>query len=396
MHCYSCLTRLTQYILLTISFNILTFESFVLPSALDLGSSSDDDDDNHDALNLSVHLSTRKPTEKRQRNVFGPDGTPARLGKFSNATTPAKRREQRQQAMEMCDNDVNMATSEVVKLYQKSIQLCTSNKINSTNAWELGLIDHIERAIDPSNTGEINFQRAGSAIDASCKIFSARVDNVHRKVYKVLDDLTRNRNSRKEKDGDDMDGDPTKLKRKARSGVTIEKNLSKITLDVFDTEVDPMFRQTSANFDEGGARGLLLNNLYLKAGGELVFDLSSARVNVPSLLPEHETDGPEPKDLSDLPTPEELSNVDWEDYRNRMIPRVCALENASICQSLSMFSFNESAIKTELDFGTFNMEDLNLNMDEGPGQEDGPELGGNDDFGAYDDMPNMWEPEKTE
>jgi condensin complex subunit 2 len=36
--------------------------------------------------------------------------------------------------------------------------------------------------------------------------------------------------------------------------------------------VDPLFHQTSALFDEGGAQGLLLNNLSVYAGCEVVFD----------------------------------------------------------------------------------------------------------------------------
>lgn len=36
--------------------------------------------------------------------------------------------------------------------------------------------------------------------------------------------------------------------------------------------VDPLFQQTSAQFDEGGAKGLLLNTLSVYQGCEIVFD----------------------------------------------------------------------------------------------------------------------------
>lgn len=36
--------------------------------------------------------------------------------------------------------------------------------------------------------------------------------------------------------------------------------------------VDPLFQQTSALFDEGGAKGLLLNSLSIFQGCEIVFD----------------------------------------------------------------------------------------------------------------------------
>lgn len=36
--------------------------------------------------------------------------------------------------------------------------------------------------------------------------------------------------------------------------------------------VDPLFKKTSADFDEGGAKGLLLNHLSLDGEGRIVFD----------------------------------------------------------------------------------------------------------------------------
>jgi condensin complex subunit 2 len=46
--------------------------------------------------------------------------------------------------------------------------------------------------------------------------------------------------------------------------------------------VDPLFRKTSAAFDEGGASGLLLNHLNVYNGCEIIFDSSDAiRDDVP-------------------------------------------------------------------------------------------------------------------
>lgn len=38
--------------------------------------------------------------------------------------------------------------------------------------------------------------------------------------------------------------------------------------------MDPLFKKTSADFDEGGAKGLLLNHLSLDRQGRIVFDAS--------------------------------------------------------------------------------------------------------------------------
>jgi hypothetical protein len=59
-----------------------------------------------------------------------------------------------------------------------------------------------------------------------------------------------------------------------RAEATLVKDFSAIQLKKFDLEfsVDPLFKKTSADFDEGGAKGLLLNHLSLDKEGRIVFD----------------------------------------------------------------------------------------------------------------------------
>lgn len=49
----------------------------------------------------------------------------------------------------------------------------------------------------------------------------------------------------------------------------------------FDLEfsVDPLFKKTCADFDEGGAMGLLMNHLSLDGKGRVVFDAGDAGVD---------------------------------------------------------------------------------------------------------------------
>lgn len=58
------------------------------------------------------------------------------------------------------------------------------------------------------------------------------------------------------------------------------KDFSSIALKKFDLDfaVDPLFKKTSADFDEGGARGLLLNHLGLDQQCKIIFDASDATV----------------------------------------------------------------------------------------------------------------------
>jgi len=58
----------------------------------------------------------------------------------------------------------------------------------------------------------------------------------------------------------------------------LETNLNNINAKKLDLEfaVDPLFRKTSASFDNYGARSLLLLNLGVHNGCEIIFDSSDA------------------------------------------------------------------------------------------------------------------------
>ncbi len=44
----------------------------------------------------------------------------------------------------------------------------------------------------------------------------------------------------------------------------LEKNVKNLNINTFDLEyqIDPLFKKTSAAFDEGGVEGLLINHLH--------------------------------------------------------------------------------------------------------------------------------------
>ena len=68
-------------------------------------------------------------------------------------------------------------------------------------------------------------------------------------------------------------------KRKIRSGgSTLESNSENLNLKDLEYQIttDPLFQKTSASFDEGGAKGMLLNNLSVQNGCQIVFDSSDA------------------------------------------------------------------------------------------------------------------------
>ena len=78
-----------------------------------------------------------------------------------------------------------------------------------------------------------------------------------------------------EEGGDNEEQREKKARKRAqRAEATLVKDFNAIQLKKFDLEfsVDPLFKKTSADFDEGGAKGLLLNHLSLDGEGRIVFD----------------------------------------------------------------------------------------------------------------------------
>ena len=83
-----------------------------------------------------------------------------------------------------------------------------------------------------------------------------------------------------DENGEDSDvGMKTKKKIKSRyGGVTLEPNAENLNLKELEYQIatDPLFQKTSASFDEGGAKGMLLNHLCVQNGCQIVFDSSDA------------------------------------------------------------------------------------------------------------------------
>jgi len=59
---------------------------------------------------------------------------------------------------------------------------------------------------------------------------------------------------------------------------TLVTSYEQLTVKKFDLEftVDPLFKKTSADFDKGGAQGLLLNHLPVDSDVKIIFDASDA------------------------------------------------------------------------------------------------------------------------
>ncbi|XP_022236711.1 condensin complex subunit 2-like, partial [Limulus polyphemus] len=71
---------------------------------------------------------------------------------------------------------------------------------------------------------------------------------------------------------------PDKKKNRTKKSNTVEQNVKALNLNKFDLEfeVDPLFHKMTAQFDEGGTSGLLMNSLFCRDDDcELLLDSKS-------------------------------------------------------------------------------------------------------------------------
>ncbi|KAI0295968.1 condensin complex subunit 2-domain-containing protein [Russula brevipes] len=194
--------------------------------------------------------------------------------------------------------------------YEEWMKMAMDNKINQANSWNFALIDYFhDMSLLRNNVdNSINFQRASSTLDGCVKIWTSRVDSVGTETGKLLSNLASDGREAgdEEPTSDNPDAqEPTQRRRKAthRSESTLAKSASQLKSKKLDLEfsVDPLFRKTCEDFDEGGAHGLLMNHLGLGVGSEgalrVIFDASDSMGKVGE-----EEDLLEPEDDVDLTT----------------------------------------------------------------------------------------------
>lgn len=127
--------------------------------------------------------------------------------------------------------------------------------------------------------------------------------------------------------------------------------------------VDPLFKKASADFDEGGAKGLLLNHLSIDSQGRIVFDSDDAadasaetggtkRKDDPS-----DVEGAEPEPDSSINTTIKESEPDEEDVEIdvaalgvKFFPNLDYLDEQDICPSLKNFDLGDPSGSLDIPF----------------------------------------------
>lgn len=126
--------------------------------------------------------------------------------------------------------------------------------------------------------------------------------------------------------------------------------------------MDPLFKKASADFDEGGAKGLLLNHLSIDGQGRIVFDSSDdaldataeAEAKKRGETEERETEEPgsappaenEEKDEAD----EGSAEIDLAPLASRFFPDLARLDEQDICPSLKNFDLGDPSGSLDIPF----------------------------------------------
>ncbi|KAJ6624945.1 condensin complex subunit 2/barren [Mycena sp. CBHHK59/15] len=252
--------------------------------------------------------------------------------------------------------------------FDEWMKMATDNKINAGNSWNFALIDyfHDMSLLRNDDGNSINFQRASCTLDGCVKIWTSRVDSVGTETGKLLSNLA---NDGKDDDEDgngsdnpDEDANPKK-KKSHRPAATLAKDPNQLRSKKLDLEfsVDPLFKKTCADFDEGGAQGLLMNHLSLGAGSEgglrVIFDASDSVGTV-----EADEDLEEPEDA-----------VDLTDLRRDFLPDLSVLEDKEISHSLADFSFSKASLAfDDTTFFQDNTQHFNHDDDDDDDNDAGP------------------------
>ncbi|KAM0275745.1 hypothetical protein ACHAQH_007463 [Verticillium albo-atrum] len=406
---------------------------------------------NDDASEKAQRLHSRQALHERQINQLkaAAAGTPGRKGSVSldnieNASPGSDPRTPRGRASRgrVVDDDDDdegfvvggsavtpMKRVPILANFEEWMKMATDNKINAANSWNFALIDYFHDMSLLKEGDGVNFQKASCTLDGCVKIYTSRVDSVATETGKLLSGLADSNNKKKDKDGEDGEGDESeeeldedgnvkkKAKRKAQrsSEATLAPSFASLQLKKFELEfaVDPLFKKASADFDEGGAKGLLLNHLMIDSQGRIVFDSSDDVGDAQTSKSrkqneEADDDGDVDDDAHEASLVEGEGDVEPEDDTTdvqidlgalgaRFFPELGRLDELDVCPSLKSFDLGNPSgsldipfLKAPEDWRDQNKEETpDLNLGDTSGMFiDGDNAAGFDDddlgLGAFD------------
>lgn len=284
-------------------------------------------------------------------------------------------------------------------------------KINANNSWNFALIDYFHEMSLLKEGDGVNFQKASCTLDGCVKIYTSRVDSVATDTGKLLSGLAENAGRKRRGDAEDgeegdddgedgEDGEDGQKKRKKRAARSAEATLASSFAQLqnkkmeLEFSVDPLFKKASADFDEGGAKGLLLNHLAIDGKGRIVFDSSddagdaTAEDTRPNLgLEESRQQSQEPQETQ----ASENIDIDISGLAAKYFPNLSQLDHQDVCPSMKTFDLGDVNGSMDLPFlkAPDDWRDDAKNKEEeeedGPGNRSGLFLDDENPMGFDDD-----------
>ncbi|KAI1504385.1 condensin complex subunit 2/barren [Biscogniauxia marginata] len=388
---------------------------------------------NDDAQEKKGRLHSRKALHEKQINELqAAANTPAkraglRLADIDNASPRSNPHTPRHVTAD--DDDVVVVGSgsgvtpmkrvPILANFEEWMKMATDNKINANNSWNFALIDYFHDMSLLKDGDGVNFQRASCTLDGCVKIYTSRVDSVATETGRLLSGLADSNSKKKDREADDGEDSEEEVdengnvikkrpkKRQRSSEATLAPSFASLQLKKFEMEfaVDPLFKKASADFDEGGAKGLLLNHLMIDGQGRIVFD-SSDDANDAS------KDGIKPRRREDVileedeeaedrdvtmtekePTQEEEEDVEIDigALGAQFFPDLSILDEQDICPSLKNFDLGNPSGSLDIPFlraSEADNEEDDKDGSGGVGNKSGMFID-DDNLAGFDDMTAM-------
>jgi condensin complex subunit 2 len=162
--------------------------------------------------------------------------------------------------------------------------------------------------------------------------------------------------------------DTNRFTQQRSSEATLAPSFASLQLKKLELEfaVDPLFKKASADFDEGGAKGLLLNHLMIDGQGRIVFDSSDDADDAAAagrIKPRRREDVTEEDEemLEDIeedvtmtgqePEPEEEDvEIDIGSLGAKFFPDLGILDSQDVCPSLKTFDLGDPSGSLDIPF----------------------------------------------
>ncbi|PQE20857.1 Condensin complex subunit 2 protein [Rutstroemia sp. NJR-2017a BBW] len=348
---------------------------------------------NDDAQEKAKRLKSRSVLHEVQMNEIKKAATPRKLVNYDRAGSASPSTNNRTPGRASKENDLDggvmmvggnavtpMKRVPILANFEEWMKMATDNKINAANSWNFALIDYFHDMSLLKEGDGVNFQKASYTLDGCVKIYTSRVDSVATETGKLLSGLADSGNNKKkrgeneegeESDEEEVEDEDGVVRKKAKkktqrsSEATLATSFAALQLKKFELEfsVDPLFKKASADFDEGGAKGLLLNHLAIDSHGRIVFDSSddAGDASAEGQATRRKDDNAEEEDdfdadsEDDTPKEDDVDDgvdveIDVEALGAKFFPNLDFLEEQDICPSLKNFDLGDPSGTMDIPF----------------------------------------------